>query len=122
MNRTKTTKFRRQHYQAIADVISQSNSVDEVIGRLSELFANDNWQFDELKFRDACKPKESEEEELQAQEAERAHRAIERIWGGDANVTNPKNDAVEIEPDNKLRAIIEQEQKKALPWYEQCRE
>ena len=45
--------FTSRYYKAIADVISKSDSVDEVIERLVELFNEDNARFDELRFREA---------------------------------------------------------------------
>ncbi len=51
---TKQHGFARRHYQIIADVISKSDSVDELIERLVEVFETDNPRFEQLKFRKAC--------------------------------------------------------------------
>jgi hypothetical protein len=57
--------FTKQHYKAIAKIISDSRSIDrpdflyrdEVIQAFIEMFADDNELFNEKKFRFACNVK-----------------------------------------------------------------
>lgn len=50
----------RKYYKAIAEVIKESNSTNDIITGLSNIFNQDNPNFDRSKFWEACQKNEKE--------------------------------------------------------------
>jgi hypothetical protein len=64
--------FERRHYVAVAHAIATTDTREELIQKLIELFKDDNERFDSARFLKAATPAEVE--------AAKAHKAIEKIW------------------------------------------
>ena len=53
---TRTPKFARRHYRAVAAAIKEEPTFGTLIDRFVATFKADNPRFDERRFRDACAP------------------------------------------------------------------
>lgn len=51
----------RKEYVAIADIIAKSETKEQIISRLADLFESDNPRFDQKKFINACKGDKNEQ-------------------------------------------------------------